>query len=90
MASQAKRIAREIPYLGNGHRVSVSLMKELLTLKWEKVIVFREELQGCVNKTITHPLADTFWGTGTENRKGTNVFGELLQDLLHMPKSAVK
>ena len=41
-------------------------------------------MQGCINKTITHPVADTFFGTGTENRKWKN--GELLQDLLHTPK----
>jgi len=89
-AAQAKLIAREIPYSGNWHKVSVSLMRELLRLKWEQVLVFREELKGCTNKTITHPVSDTFWGTGTEKRKGKNVFGELLQDLLHMPKRAVK
>ena len=44
-ASQANMIDREIPYSGNWHKESVSLMRELLRLKWEQVLVFREKLQ---------------------------------------------
>ena len=39
---------------------------------------------------VTHPVADTFYGTGTENRRGKNVFIVFLQDVLTMPKRALR
>ena len=81
-AAQAKSLAREIPHSENWDRIRISLMRELLRLKWEQVPIFRDELNACRSKEILHPVPDTFWGTGVGGKKGRNNFGILLDHLL--------
>ncbi|KAK2143381.1 hypothetical protein LSH36_846g00001 [Paralvinella palmiformis] len=71
-AAQAKSLAREIPHSENWDRIRISLMRELLRLKWEQVPIFRDELNACRSKEVLHPVPDTFWGTGVGGKKDTN------------------
>jgi len=88
-AAQAKNFSQEISHSENWDRIRISLMRELLILKWEQVPIFRKELNACRCKDILHPVPDTFWGTGVAEKKGRNNFGPLLDHLLkyHHEKS---
>jgi len=67
--AQAKNLAREIPHSENWDRIRISLMWELLCLKWEQLPIFTEELNSCRSKEILHPVPDTFWQTGVARKE---------------------
>ena len=67
--TQTKNIAREIPHSENWDRISSSLVRELLLLKWEPVPIFLEELNACRRKEILHPVSDIFRGIGSSGKK---------------------
>jgi len=81
-AAQAKNFAREIHHSEKWDRIRISLMRELLCLKWEQVPIYREELNACRSKESLHPVPVTFWGTGVAGKKGRNKFGVFLDHLL--------
>ena len=73
-AAQAKNLGREIPHPENWDRIRISLIRELLRLKWEQVPIVREELNACRVKEILHPVPDTFWeiGEAVTSKTATN------------------
>ena len=81
-AAEAKRLGREVPRSTSWESSNVYLMNQFLKLKWEQVPRFREELAAAKGKDFVHPVTDVFWGTGTKDRKGRDMFGTLLQNLL--------
>ena len=81
-AYSAKMLGQEVPRSTSWESLNFNLMNQLLKLKWEQVPYFRNELLAAKGMEIVHPVSDIFWGTGTKDRKGRDVFGALLQNLL--------
>ena len=81
-ASEAIKLGWEVPRSANWESTNFLFMNQLLTLKWDQVPQFRKELMDAKGKDLENPVADVYWGTGTKDTTGLNMFGTLLHNLL--------
>ena len=83
-AGVAKSLSKEIhpaQISPRWKRFRMTLMVDLLNLKFHTCKIFRDTLMALPEGThISHPVQDSFWGTGNDG-KGDDIFGALLNNL---------
>ena len=53
-------------------------MERIVDTKYKTVSHFRQTLNCTSGQTLIHPVNDTFWGTGSYNQRGADMFGKIL------------
>jgi len=73
-------LGNAIPKDRNWDKVKSQLMFELLGAKFDQVPIFRRQLLGSCDSKLTHPVFNSYWGTGSDGQ-GDDMFGALLTQL---------
>ena len=88
---QAKQYVREnVPISLAWQKRQADELQAIVTRLAEQDGLFREALLATGDAEIRHTVSDSFWGTGTRNQKGRNMYGKILMALRDSPQGNSK